>query len=171
MKVLEYRGELIISTRSRIGYISKNGNVKSIYCHFDGYPDGVGKTLYNYYKDLNKIKELISLGSISSLAKNVQPNSNLPHSFDGERQEDVTVAYHRDRGEGWKHTKPITHKSIDAFEKCFIGTNMEYAYLFDERIKQWIYSDIPYLENEMMDFQPLKERIEKGYDFDTNINI
>lgn len=36
-----------MSTRSRIGMINPYGSVSSIYCHFDGYPEGVGKTLHD----------------------------------------------------------------------------------------------------------------------------
>ena len=34
-----------MSTRSRIGLKLEDGTVKSVYCHSDGYPDGVGKYL------------------------------------------------------------------------------------------------------------------------------
>jgi hypothetical protein len=34
-----------MSTRSRIAIENQNGSVTSVYCHFDGYISGVGKTL------------------------------------------------------------------------------------------------------------------------------
>ena len=44
-----------MSTRSRIGMINPDGSVSSIYCHFDGYPEGVGKTLHDNWNDINDI--------------------------------------------------------------------------------------------------------------------
>ena len=71
-----------MATRSRIAIENQDGTVKSIYCHWDGYLGGVGKTLFNHY-DKEKLEKLIELGDISSL---------------GESTED-TVAYARDRNE------------------------------------------------------------------------
>ena len=47
-----------MSTRCLVGYRDKD-TVHYIYCHFDGYVEkpGVGYTLFNHYKDLNKIKD------------------------------------------------------------------------------------------------------------------
>jgi len=71
-----------MATRSRIAIENQDGTVSSVYCHFDGYLRGVGKTLFNHY-DKEKLEKLIELGDISSL---------------GDGTED-TIAYHRDRGE------------------------------------------------------------------------
>lgn len=62
-----------MSTRCLVGYRDKD-TVHYIYCHHDGYVEepGVGYTLFNYYKDLNKIKDLISRGSTSDIAPNVK---------------------------------------------------------------------------------------------------
>lgn len=56
-----------MSTRCRIGYRLPDERIKSIYCHHDGYPEGVGKLLKEYYNDPVKIEELLNLGDISSL--------------------------------------------------------------------------------------------------------
>jgi len=91
-----------MATPSRIGIETTNasGNkvIKSIYCHFDGYPSGVGKTLMENYQDREKVEALISLGDISFLMEEIIPTG--PHSF-ASPQPGVTVAYHRDRGEGF----------------------------------------------------------------------
>ena len=71
-----------MATRSRIAIENQDGTVTSIYCHWDGYPSGVGKTLFNSY-DQEELKELINLGDISSLSDTTKD----------------TVAYHRDRNE------------------------------------------------------------------------
>ena len=39
-----------------------NNEYKYIYCHFDGYPEGVGATLVESYISREKINNLIALG-------------------------------------------------------------------------------------------------------------
>ena len=50
-----------MSTRGRIA-IKENGKYTYIYNHCDSYIDGLGIILYKFYKDVNKVKGLISLG-------------------------------------------------------------------------------------------------------------
>lgn len=82
-----------MSTRSRIG-IYENGEVKSIYCHWDGYIEHNGCILYNHYRTPEKIKELIALGDISILGRTIGKKTNFTTPAP-----DQCVAYHRDRGE------------------------------------------------------------------------
>ena len=99
-----------MSTRSLIAMENSGGTVSSIYCHFDGYIAGVGKTLQEHYTEREVVKQLIALGSISSLGERLVPIGS--HSFE-DQEEGTTVAYHRDRGEEWKGTKP----SIPAYKE------------------------------------------------------
>ena len=87
-----------MGTRSRIAIKNTDGSIKSIYCHWDGYLCGVGKTLLENYKDENKIKELIALGDISSLSENINPPEGITHTFN-DPCDGVVIAYHRDRGD------------------------------------------------------------------------
>lgn len=87
-----------MATRSRIGIEQADGTVKSIYCHWDGYPKGVGKTLVEHYLMRDKVESLIALGDISSLGEQAEPTGRVPHSFNSP-EDGITVAYHRDRGE------------------------------------------------------------------------
>jgi hypothetical protein len=101
-----------MSTRSRIAIETESGTVKSIYCHFDGYVSGVGKTLFNHY-DREKLEKLIELGDISSL---------------GESTEN-TVAYWRDRGEDFHSTDYLNIEGL--FENCF-RSGEEYTYYLNK---------------------------------------
>lgn len=83
-----------MSTRSMIGMQNEDGSVTAIYCHFDGYPEGVGAMLVKYYSDPAKIRELLALGNLSSLG----PKIGEKHEF-GTRREEWCTAYGRDRGE------------------------------------------------------------------------
>jgi len=76
--------------------IRVEGEKEGIYCHWDGYPSHNGAILLRYFKTKRKAKKLLNLGNISSLCKRIIPSKN--HDFDSP-QKNVTVAYHRDRGE------------------------------------------------------------------------
>jgi hypothetical protein len=105
-----------MATRSRIAIQYENGPIESVYCHFDGYPQGVGATLLEHYTDKNKVAALISLGSLSSL-------DQTPVS---------TVAYHRDRGE--RLDIKTHYGSISTFFQSDIE---EWGYLFDAKTGEW----------------------------------
>ena len=130
-----------MSTRSNICILNKEEKtIRKIYCHWDGYPEGVGQVLSDNYKDSNKVNELIDLGDISILDKEVKPNNNLPHNFENP-QENVTVAYTRDRGENWDWNKPQIFKIEEFAQFLRNHGDIEYIYLFLGEEKQWIYWD------------------------------
>jgi hypothetical protein len=55
-----------MATRSRIGLMLENGTIKHSYCHWDGYPTGVGKTLVEHYSNIEKVKEAASAAGFHS---------------------------------------------------------------------------------------------------------
>lgn len=59
-----------MGTPSRIG-IYENNEVKSIYCHFDGYIDYNGEILFKHYNTPERVKELIALGDLSCLGEEI----------------------------------------------------------------------------------------------------
>lgn len=112
-----------MATRSRIAIENEDGSVTSIYCHWDGYPEHVGRILQEYYTDREKVKKLIALGSLSSLFPELEAPTDAVHSFD-KPLDGITIAYHRDRGE---ELHQQIHKSKENF---FGGEIEEYGYLF-----------------------------------------
>ena len=88
-----------MATRSRIGMEMPNGEVRSIYCHWDG--DSNGKTLKAFYQNSSKVEALIALGDISILGEQLTKGS--------------TVAYHRDRLE--EYTPARVNANIESFAK------------------------------------------------------
>ena len=117
-----------MATRSRIGMEMPNGEVKSIYCHWDGYPEGVGATLKEHYTDPAKVEALIALGDISVLEPLVEPDvPGVEHSFN-KPAPCVTVAYHRDRGESF--FPPRVDASVESFSHSDIK---EYGYVFTQQ--------------------------------------
>jgi hypothetical protein len=132
-----------MATRSRIGIelTDENGEriVKSIYCHWDGYPTGVGQTLIDHYQDRDKVLDLIELGAISYLEKEVDQyaptGSTHPHSFDHPHP-GVTVAYHRDRKEE-KVPARVDAGVADFFRKDF----EQYGYILTEE-GEWLVAGV-----------------------------
>ena len=118
-----------MSTHAKIMLVDSNNIVTGIYCHFDGYLDGVGATLLKHYSDLDKVKDLIALGSISYLEKSIE--CPLGHSFNTPIK-GYTVAYHRDRGEDFCQSRGVIENGIIkniAFE--------EYNYVYFESDSEW----------------------------------
>jgi len=123
-----------MATRSRIGIQKEDGSVASVYCHWDGYPDHNGKILISNYTERERVEELIALGSISSLRKDIAPAPGSDHSFE-KPQEDVTIAYHRDRGEDLDAGR--IDASLEEFEK---KDNEEYGYVLTKD-NVWLVSE------------------------------
>lgn len=118
--------------------VNPDGSVTGVYCHSDGYLSGVGADLLKTFNTLEKVTELVALGDLSCLYENLNP---LPtaigrrqaeglviaaesHSFDSP-QRNVTVAYHRDRGEDFNQR---IWPSVESWEQR--GQHEEYNYLF-----------------------------------------
>lgn len=83
-----------MSTRSTIAMLQEDGSIKSIYCHFDGYPNGVGLRLKTHFMDPTKIEQLLSLGDLSVLGAEIGKKQNFEKPIRG-----YCLFYGRDRGE------------------------------------------------------------------------
>lgn len=74
-----------MGTRCLICVRREDGKVDAVYCHYDGYPSGVGATLMSYYLDKRLLKALIDGGNMSSLGESIETtefNGNDPaHTF------------------------------------------------------------------------------------------
>ena len=122
-----------MATRSRIAIEDQTGKVRSIYCHWDGYPSNNGRILLEHFQTQEKVESLIELGSISSLNKNVEIPEGVTHSFDNPA-DDVVVAYHRDRAED---LVILDHDSV----KDFANSDIErYGYVFTAA-GEWLFID------------------------------
>tara|TARA_R100000231_G_C5310219_1_gene160210 strand:- start:126 stop:572 length:447 start_codon:yes stop_codon:yes gene_type:complete len=103
-----------MSTRSRIAIQKEDGGVASIYCHFDGYINGVGKTLKKHYNDEEKATNLIEGGDISVLKNSTD-----------------TTVYYKDRGDDWDTIKPQVHRSLNGLMASLRGDIfIEFVYLY-----------------------------------------
>jgi hypothetical protein len=123
-----------MGTRSSIGIQNEDSSVTAIYCHWDGYPSHNGRILSNHYANEDKVRALIALGDISSLAEEIgeQHPFNTWHLKKEEmdpRWEKWTTAYGRDRGETDVKARDYVSPA-DYFSRFDAG--IEYAYLFAE---------------------------------------
>jgi len=124
-----------MATRSSITVRTTKG-YKTIYCHWDGYLEGVGKTLYTHFKKKAKIRQLIKSGDVSSLGEFIELPSN--HTFD-DRVVGYTTFYGRDRGD--KDSKAVEYSSL---VEVMLENEQEYNYFYNgyEWLVKTQYGDI-----------------------------
>ena len=123
-----------MSTRSFIAKQIGDNEYLTVYCHNGGYLSYNGTLLADYYNTPEKVDELLKLGDLSYLAKRLQPDPDMPHGFDyDKRQNDVTVAYGRDRGDKAVAAKIKTMQELDDPNNW-----TEYVYIFT-RDNEWKY--------------------------------
>jgi len=101
-------------------------NIRTIYCHYDGYLSHNGTILLEHYNTADKVEKLLDLGDLSILEKNL--STDKPHNFSNP-VEGVCVAYGRDRGE--KETQ-----SRYAFSYHYMNKE-SYNYIFKDG--KWFY--------------------------------
>lgn len=63
-----------MSTRSEIGIEGEDGRILAVYCHWDGYPEGVGRCLSRYTRE--KTGKLISGGSLSYVGETLKESKS-----------------------------------------------------------------------------------------------
>lgn len=123
-----------MGTRSAIG-VYENEKVTAVYCHWDGYISHNGKILNDHY-NVEKTKQLVALGDLSSLRPNVVARCPQQHSFDSPER-DVCVFYGRDRGE-----TDVRANVVDSADQLFnLYGHCEYFYVIKDNI--WYVSEGP----------------------------
>lgn len=132
-----------MGTRSTIAIERADGTIAQVYCHWDGYLDHNGRILQEHYNTVDKIEQLIKLGNISSLGKEI----GKKHPFDpgwGERdpvkkakieaaheaadKAGWTTFYGRDRGETGKGVRAAIYSCLADYNLS--NNKEEYDYLF-----------------------------------------
>jgi hypothetical protein len=110
--------------------------VKSIYCHWDGYLEGVGDTLLKHY-DSAKANHIVALGDMSSL----QADIGEKHAFSKHDVPNIEVRVHNDkwctfygRDRGEKHTEHKVAQNFETFlEQCY-NSGAEYYYIMKDGV-------------------------------------
>jgi hypothetical protein len=104
-----------MATRSEIGARQNDGTIKAVYCHWDGYPEGVGATLAEHYTDPAKVEALLNLGDFSSL---------------GDTVEETQAGSYASKGEADSQAR--TYKDADEWIETLRGSGVEFLYLFEQ---------------------------------------
>jgi len=145
-----------MSTRSNIGIEDpETGAVRAIYCHSDGYLEGVGKTLLEHWTDRAKIEALIALGSISSLGEELgerhdfdywltfyeqyksRPDEDMYADPEFQRLNRMCNAFGRDRGE--KDVEAEDYADPALYYAAGGESWAEYLYLYRRGV--WLYAE------------------------------
>ena len=113
-----------MATRSRIGIQLADESVLSVYHHWDGYPEWLGRILKTHYNTKEKVAELIDGGDMS-----VCWNDNNEPEYYSARGEDCPPR-------------------LDANKYDYLADGEEYAYLFVNN--EWVcYNRHQFEENTM----------------------
>ena len=129
-----------MSTRGHIA-IKENGKYKYIYNHHDSHIDSLGITLYKYYQDVNKVRELISLGNTSSIGSTVEEGGSKTYQehLNKPLEERGTVAAFRDINRWkdcsesceWEDERPIETEYLSEV------LGQDFTYVFDTEENKW----------------------------------
>lgn len=114
-----------MSTRARIGIELKNGSVLSVYHHWDGYPEWLGRILRTHYNTREKVSELIDGGDMSSCWTEDRWNSET-------KAQEYGPQYYSQRGDDC----PPRYDN-DLSEYLLPNNGEEYHYLFT-RNAEWV---------------------------------
>ena len=124
-----------MSTRSRIGIELKNGSVLSVYHHWDGYPEWLGRILKTHYNTREKVAELIDGGDMSSCW------TDTPFDYDGKASK-YGPNYYSYRGDD-------SPPRLDANKYDYLADGEEYAYLYTLK-GEWVCYDRHQFEENTM---------------------
>lgn len=135
-----------MGTRSRIAVEDgESGAVRSIYCHWDGYPKHNGRILVDHYRDRAKVDQLMDLGDLSILGAEIGEKQD----FDSrDRPGDWCLAFGRDRGEtGVDAVDDVDDEAV--YARAQEGWE-EYVYLYRQGV--WFVTEVggaagPFLVN------------------------
>ena len=133
-----------MSTRSRIGLELPNGNIYSVYHHWDGYPEWLGRILKQHYNTDAAVKKLIDGGDMSSCYSDT--------GWDYDEKRDPQPCYYSERGED---CPPRTDATIQEY---FANANSweEYCYIYTT-FGEWLCFEIDKKYNE--DYSEIVETI------------
>lgn len=141
-----------MGTRSRIGLELPNGNIYSVYHHWDGYPEWLGRILKQHYNTDAAVKKLIDGGDMSSCYSDT--------GWDYDEKRDPQPCYYSERGED---CPPRTDATIQEY---FANANSweEYCYIYTT-FGEWLCFEIDKKYNE--DYSEVIETITRPREIPT----
>lgn len=147
-----------MSTRSTISILKNDGTIEQIYAHWDGYISNNGALLLMHYQDPQKVKELIALGNVSSLNKELYPKKDKKHGLNKDaREPGVTSFYGRDGEEEDQQSVHFPNRADFLSNAEF----QDYNYVFKEKEKKWFLIDS---KNKFKALAPFVEKASEQFD-------
>lgn len=122
-----------MSTQCGIAIKTEKG-YDTIYVHSDGYPDYMWPMLTENYNSEELAAKLVSLGDASYIDKQLEPTSDF-HKF-GMPEPNVSMFYHRDRGDDWEDVRPALYQH---HERKRLLHEWYYLYIFDLGLGCWTF--------------------------------
>ena len=113
-----------MGTRSRIGIELSDGSILSVYHHWDGYPEWLGRILNTHYNTKEEVEQLIDGGDMSSCWTTDRWDTKLNEEYGPE--------YYSQRGEDCP-------PRYDLNLKTYLDSGEEFAYLFTN--DEWVCYD------------------------------
>lgn len=142
-----------MATRATIALEYADNTVGQIYVHWDGYLEYTGKTLLTHYQDPFKVQQMIDLGNMSQLGREIHSTSSA-----NTRSEDSSCVFY-------------THIEDESDE------NAAHNFLnFDEYVQEHYYQEFEYIlrrdgiwyvsSSEIPQYRPLAEELAKLEELD-----
>lgn len=100
-----------MATRSLIGVENADGSVRYTYCHFDGYPEGVGRQLVTHFADRGAAEKLATRESLRSIVGGEPESLNAGDGPSEAASRDVFYAAARDCMAEWIYLWPCEPRS------------------------------------------------------------
>lgn len=110
-----------MATRSALLRLHSNGNIRGIYCHYDGNPEHQMPILEAQYNSALKVDRLIGLGDLSAL--------QASRDWQGNECPQGPLTY-RSRGEEWPMVRPRRFTDLQDARQYFQGMDCEYLYQY-----------------------------------------
>ena len=145
-----------MATRSTIAKLGKNGIIKAVYCHNDGYLGHVGKVLEEHYKDESKVDELLAHGDVSIIDENIGVKIDF-NDYKTRYANKQCKFYMRDRCEKYKHAEQLK----DEIELIEFSNNCDVDFIYMFAYGYWYVYDIHNGEayNEINRFKELEDEL------------
>ena len=120
-----------MATRARVGIQLSDQSILSVYHHWDGYPQWLGRILTTHYNSKDKASELIDGGDMSSAWTNERWTGKelAPYVREIKETEEYGPQYYSQRGEDCP-------PRLDDNVVEFLSDGEEFAYIF--RNGEWI---------------------------------
>ena len=116
-----------MGTRSRIGIELKDSSILSVYHHWDGYPEWLGKQLNKHFTTREAVTKLIDGGDMSSCRTNC--------GWQHETRPESGPMYYSERGED---CPPRMDSSlIEYVNNSSVTGFVEYVYVFNT-MNEWV---------------------------------